>query len=647
VKTEASALFREKRLTINSQQRRVRKLRLTAPAESFFRRGEILLEDALRIASLPADKGRVLLIRSLNVGKIRSNLSSATLSLAIEQALYMQSAQAVHAEEPTAYEQSAVYFRDDAEPYISLAVKLAREENTDAWFWPLAVRAWKPEMSRDEALRALLMAILRTEAGTRAAIAMIQELHSQRVSDRLLSALHRQDGTALLRAFGWSMPSHLQFPYTNSSSPDDEHEEHASLCPAQWSGVVMRWINRWGMDDPRSIWLSAVVLVTEKPARLLDHSLIERARQSVCSERWPLEARVFQPSILEDDERASAHDLSSRNQLEIAREPTEKTSGQMEIKVPEVTPQERSSELISSAQRSSREQLSRDNEKRFSGDESTSSKTHDDATAHSTLKRDESIEEQSSEIREEARDEPENLPVSGWATCPQPTRYAGLLFLIPLMSRLGISSILETNPSLIEIDLPQRLFHFVAERLSIPEFDPALLFLSTELPERLSVNCEYSIPQSWMHGLCDKGLWTIRRMTKGRGARILYDGSGRLALGLWRGRMPQAARALINGQTLKRGRVMPFETDLSILCQTWLTALRRWCRRYARIGLQALVCRTGRVSVTPTHIDIFFDHQQADLRIRKVGLDINPGWVAWLGRVVTYHYLYGEQIYGK
>ena len=92
---------------------------------------------------------------------------------------------------------------------------------------------------------------------------------------------------------------------------------------------------------------------------------------------------------------------------------------------------------------------------------------------------------------------------------------------------------------------------------------------------------------------------------------------------------------------------MPFETDLSILCQTWLIALRRWCRRYARTGLQTLVCRSGRIMATPTHIDILFDHQQADIRIRKAGLDINPGWVPWLGRVITYQYLYGEQIYGK
>jgi hypothetical protein len=28
----------------------------------------------------------------------------------------------------------------------------------------------------------------------------------------------------------------------------------------------------------------------------------------------------------------------------------------------------------------------------------------------------------------------------------------------------------------------------------------------------------------------------------------------------------------------------------------------------------------------------------ADLRIRRAGLDIDPGWIPWFARVVTFHY---------
>jgi hypothetical protein len=593
-------------------------LKLTAPAENFFRRGEILMEDALRTASLPADRGRVLLVRRLNVGKIRSNRSSATLALAIEHAIHALSAQAVYALEPAAYHQSAVYFRDDAEPYISLALKLARGESTNAWFWPLAVHAWRPTMPLDEALRSLLIAITRTEAGRCAATRMIQELHRRRVCDSLLSSLRREDGATLLQAFGWSRPTPLQPSFMNTASPVYKEEKRAFQIPAGWNRVLARWINCWGADDSRSIWLAAVALATEKAARLLDCSLLEQA-QKLVSASGEQESRIIQSSELIDERECVR---LSTNQLERAQAKisSQKIESYEIDEVAEINRDARS--LVAPIQSSSRGQLVR-----------------------SVENASENVEEKF--FKQESSAELERLAPFDWPTRPQSTRHAGLFFLVPPISHLGFSKMLQSNPALIEIDLPQRLLRFIAERLSIPENDPALSFLSGSLPEQSPVNCEYSVPRNWTSGLCHKGLWTIRRLRDSGGGRILYDGSGRLALGLWRGPLPQSLRELMKGQTVKRGAVMPFEKDLTILCETWLVALRRWCRRYARIGLPALVCRPGRVLITPTHIDVLFDHQQADLRIRKVGLDINPGWVAWLGRVLTYHYLYGEQAYGK
>src|SRR5262249_9149152 len=36
----------------------------------------------------------------------------------------------------------------------------------------------------------------------------------------------------------------------------------------------------------------------------------------------------------------------------------------------------------------------------------------------------------------------------------------------------------------------------------------------------------------------------------------------------------------------------------------WITRLRAYCRRVAGIGLHTLVCRSGRIASTPTHLDI-------------------------------------------
>ena len=66
--------------------------------------------------------------------------------------------------------------------------------------------------------------------------------------------------------------------------------------------------------------------------------------------------------------------------------------------------------------------------------------------------------------------------------------------------------------------------------------------------------------------------------------------------------------------------------------------MRRWCRLRARIGLADLVRRPGRVIATRTHIDVFFDPRHVEMRVRRAGLDLDPGWVPWLGRVVLFHY---------
>lgn len=41
---------------------------------------------------------------------------------------------------------------------------------------------------------------------------------------------------------------------------------------------------------------------------------------------------------------------------------------------------------------------------------------------------------------------------------------------------------------------------------------------------------------------------------------------------------------------------------------------------------------------TPSHLDLVMPLGSARVAVRRVALDVNPGWVPWLGRVVTFHY---------
>ena len=62
--------------------RQVHTLRLRAPTEQMVHRGAALVEDALRIATLP-DSRRLLLVRSLNLGRIDPRRSSVAVALRI------------------------------------------------------------------------------------------------------------------------------------------------------------------------------------------------------------------------------------------------------------------------------------------------------------------------------------------------------------------------------------------------------------------------------------------------------------------------------------------------------------------------------------------------------------------------------------
>lgn len=85
------------------------------------------------------------------------------------------------------------------------------------------------------------------------------------------------------------------------------------------------------------------------------------------------------------------------------------------------------------------------------------------------------------------------------------------------------------------------------------------------------------------------------------------------------------------------GQVDPL-AEITPEITAWIAAMRFWCRRYVGISLAKIIDRPGAFTLTRTHLDIYFHHDQADIRIRRSGLDLDPGWVPWLGRVVLFHY---------
>ncbi len=70
----------------------------------------------------------------------------------------------------------------------------------------------------------------------------------------------------------------------------------------------------------------------------------------------------------------------------------------------------------------------------------------------------------------------------------------------------------------------------------------------------------------------------------------------------------------------------------------WRVGLDRWLRRVARISLSQTVRRPGWVLAEGERVSVRFRLDAADIRLRRRALDIDPGWVPFLGLVVRYDF---------
>jgi hypothetical protein len=172
---------------------------------------------------------------------------------------------------------------------------------------------------------------------------------------------------------------------------------------------------------------------------------------------------------------------------------------------------------------------------------------------------------------------PESVPVPG-----EITSCGGLLFLLAVLQRLGLPQFLAQDPHLAEAGFASALLLNIGACVGLPTTDPLALALAsgvTDLRPDVVENC--ILPDSIARHPC-----------------------------------PTAA--------------LPFGP--------WRIAVRRWVRLHGRMGLFSLIRRRAMLQASHTQLDLCFNLNQIDIRIRRAGLDINPGWLPWFGRIVRFHY---------
>ena len=181
-----------------------------------------------------------------------------------------------------------------------------------------------------------------------------------------------------------------------------------------------------------------------------------------------------------------------------------------------------------------------------------------------------------------------------WYCQGLPTRAAGLFFLLHALQRLGMEQALATGLADADPDFVPRLLLTLASHARIPQDDPIALWLRslvTELPAEAGVL------------RCNSFCWPANFQMQRDTASVAY------------------------------------------VHRVWSVGVRRWCWRAARTSVREIVSRTGVFSVTRTDLDVSLPLEEADVRVRKAGLDLDPGWLPWFGRVVRFHYLFHEEFH--
>lgn len=575
---------------------RIHRLNLRAESDSLIRRAVFLVEDAMRTASLP-DTGRWLIFRSLSLGTIRADLPPSSLSMQIERRFRELSSQAVYALEPSAKDAPCVFFWDDAEPYAALTLYLCKGGRADAWFWPLAVSGFQPGMSQQEALRTAVLGAMASPARAGALFRILLELHQAGKLDILLESLLPADGPVLLHTL-WADQSSA---FSGFSAAETRLFETGVPIPASDSirelqspallGTLQRWLEIWGVQDMRAPWLAAALLCTERPTRLFDRRLPAQVR-ALLGALQPAHSPAFSAESI-DSPHANAP-VSAASQ----RIPEQGASSMPKPASSPAPPLQnaRTSGPLAQAEAQLPQVLAFETPPTLDAGsapppsiqiaENARAKGLDFPFTHTPPHLAAELPRQP-EVQAKARPQASRLDAFPFS---EKSQAAGLFFLIPIFEHLGISLLLQSESQLFDGEFVSHLFLGTARRLGIPKEDPILQLFKLDNP--------LSFPPS-LHRIA----------------------SYPPLLGIAH---PQAA--------------LTFEELLGIFHKS----ARRFCRLQVGMGLRRLVMRNARVQSSPTHIDLFFDHRQADILIRKAGLDIDPGWVPWLGRVIHYHYLHGE-----
>ena len=407
------------------------------------------------------------------------------------------------------------------------------------------------------------------------------------VADSVLAAIGSSDPLALLNL----LPPSTAHRWLQELGPEHLARSHPRPVhlPQTVSGALLRSAQSLGSADPRMMWLAALAVVQATPTELGAGAVVGRARatlQGLVAERALLQGPVPRRQVPHPS--STAHDLISIpavragiQQMAIDDSPPHPEALQFEGHVPGTR-----------VRFTDAEDLPAQNQVGFPSHGSSPDPVMQELPALPAADRSEPrgvADTLSGSSIADASHELISGSFSQRASLDETTEAAGLFFLLNALSRLGIAETVAREPVVAEQGLVAHIMRRLALHAGVEARDTAWRWINLTLSQ---------IP-------------------------------------LGDARFPAGPQLFPANLFPRPGKLV----DVQYLSRAWCVAVHRWCWHDGGITVRDVVNRRGLLSLNRTDLDVTLPLSSTELRIRRVGLDIDPGWLPWFGKVVRFHYV--------
>ena len=582
------------------------------PGRSAFARARV--EDALRLAE-PDD--RLLVLRRLDLGRLAVHATSDVWASRAAERVGAQQARAVHGTTPGATAADAVWFHSFEEARTLLLTELMAGRMPAAWFWRLAVPSWHgarlvmwlPGLVSESIAQPVI------EASLARAMVTVAANHGLGMLAASLAACPPPPGHDSLPR-GPAGQGTAKRP-ERIAPPEILARAHRMLARLDTAtrAEIVRILATLPADGPARVWIARLALVAVAPELASQASLLVATTEA-----------LIDVATTPNQPVRPANDLLPPG-----------------VRVPAADPTRPDNMQPGEAASPSRDVVTLDMDS--PGVDTPTHPVHAPAAAMAPTETTPTAT--TAPARPETTIAPVPPPTEPATECASDA--AGLFLLIRPLVMMGFLDWLDARPDLAADGFGRALLHDVATRMRIAETDPVFAVLgwgTSGIPQpqnQVAAGSDTPPPLAGLGREADQG-W-------GEGGHKHRQWGFFPSPQPWSASRPKPARG--GGESSPqptRGDApgVGSETDAAVapgliipnpaLLTAWRVGLDRWLRRTAGLRLTDVVHRRGWLTDTGEHLSVRFRIDDADIRLRRRALDIDPGWVSWLGRVVRYHY---------